>query len=138
MANSTSKSDIPALTKGCNRRGAQMGRHRSGHPHGKVFLEPITDLCPAACGAYDYEGAYWGIGKMVWRGCGYDENGDEFQFTFRSEGEDDPNQVIEDAKVAADEITGMVETCTFEVITQQSECVQNGGCEHCLGTEEDE
>jgi len=128
--------EIPKLPNGSGRRGSQMGRHLVGQPHGKVFLEPITDECPTACGAYDYEGAYWGCGKTVWRGCGFDEDGDAFQFTFRSADADDPDQVIADAKETADEITGMVETCTFELITQQSECVQNGGCEHCLNMED--
>lgn len=34
---------------------------------GTVVCEPILDPCPNACGAYDYEGAYWGVGDMVWR-----------------------------------------------------------------------
>ena len=115
-----------------------MGRHRHGHPHGTVYLEPITDECPSACGAYDYEGAYWGTGKTVWRGTGYDDEGDSFEFTFRSSSADNPEQVIADAKETADDITGMVETCVFQVIPQQSECSLNGGCEHCLNDEEEE
>ena len=110
--------EIPKLLYGSSRRGAQMGRHLVGQPHGKVSLEPITDECPTACGAYDYQGAYWGCGKTVWRGCGFDEDGDPFQFTFRSESADDPDQVIADAKEATDEITGMVETLSLIHISE--------------------
>ena len=129
---------IPKLSSGSSSRGASMGRISYGKPSGIVFLEPITDPCPAACGAYDYEGAYWGIGRTVWRGSGYDEDGDEFEFTFRGPHPDcaDDEEVVAEAVESAEHLD--FEGCSFEVIDCQSECAQNGGCEHCCGDDEEE
>lgn len=130
------KDKVPALTRGCSSRGASMGRMRVGDPNAcedKVYLEPILDQCPAACGAYDYEGAYWGCGEMVWRGTGYDAEGDAFEFTFRA-----PEYAEEAVIEAAKEHLSEPELLEFEIIQQRSDCVQNGGCEYCCGEDSDE
>jgi len=64
--------------------GAPMGRANSGPVDpdfdGTVYVEPILDPCPNACGSYDYGGAYWGCGVMVYRGFYFQDGLNEFFF----------------------------------------------------------
>lgn len=64
------REDLQPLSECSGKYGAPMGRHGGtgdADYTGLVYLEPILDPCPNACGAYDYGGAYWGSGGMVWR-----------------------------------------------------------------------
>lgn len=64
--------------KGCDRRGAFMGRSSSPEhvkPVGAVRLWPVY----VNSQGYDDNGAYWGTGGPLW--CAEDESGDFRQFT---------------------------------------------------------
>ena len=55
-------SNIIQLSKGYSRYGAQMGR-QDGSVSGKCKLQKVR---MSSCGAYDWAGAYWGIGEPLY------------------------------------------------------------------------
>ena len=71
MSNSIAfKTTLQPLMELAVKYGAPMARggdNPDADYTGLVYLEPILDPCPHSCGAYDYGGAYWGTGGMVYR-----------------------------------------------------------------------
>lgn len=148
MTDSPAKELPPALDNGSSRYGAQMGR--PGEPmdstfSGLVYVEPIGDPCPNACGAYDYAGAYWGVGTPVYRLAWFD--GDSWRFHFaRISGiasYDYPNSYdLRRAVLALED--GFDESATFQLIERQgadlcgadSDCGEP--CEYCYECEASE
>lgn len=131
--------DIEPISEVSGRYGAPMGR--SGDMpdpdyRGLVFLEPILDPCPNACGAYDYGGAYWGAGGMVWRAVAAE--GDCVTYFRGASSLDSEERIIESAKES-----GGWNSARFHIFPDPL-----GGCDgesepcdyclECMGEEESE
>lgn len=131
--------DVPLM------HGAPMGRHGDNPDAdytGVVYLEPILDPCPHSDGCYDYGGAYWGSGGMVYR-CHAADGGDEWRTYWRGPSHyafTDKETVCATAK----KDSGW-DSATFEVIEPLAGCAADldGGepcvwCHECEAREEEE
>lgn len=132
------REELQPLSQCGGKYGAPMGRaggNGDSSYAGLVYLEPILDPCPNACGAYDYGGAYWGGGRMVWRAIPAEDDLEETYF--RGASSLDCRESIIDAARKESGFDG----ATFEVLAEPlGGCAADDGlpCDYCLEMETEE
>lgn len=129
------------LPKVSSKYGSPMGRagdNPDSDYTGLVYLEPILDPCPNACGAYDYGGAYWGTGGNVWRCVASEEfDGAESHWETFFRG---PSSLDSDDRIEAAARESGWDSARFEILEPLGGCKADDGepCDWCYECEAEE